>query len=59
MPNNPGIKDPSFPKNYDGSRKKLPSDNSATKIPARDEIKPFAGLPASTGPRPFSLEKGK
>jgi hypothetical protein len=58
MPNNPAIKDPSFPTNYDKSRSKMPSDNPAGKIPAKTEIKPFAGLPASQSPRPLAIEKG-
>lgn len=35
----------------------LPTKNDAGKIPPRNQIKPFAGLPASTGPRPMNKEK--
>jgi hypothetical protein len=47
------IKEPKFPKDYNSSRKPLPSSTPADKIPPKTEIKPFAGLPASTGPRPL------
>jgi hypothetical protein len=48
----PDIKEPNFPKNYDSARKPLPKESPNT-IPAHTEIKPFAGLPASTQPRPL------
>jgi hypothetical protein len=51
-----GLKEPNFPKDYESARKPLPSTSPNT-IPARKEIKPFAGLPASTQPRPLKGAK--
>lgn len=48
---------PNFPQDPGKSnRASLPSDNSANKVPSRNEINPFAGLPAATGPRPMKIE---
>jgi hypothetical protein len=46
------IKEPNFPKDYNSARKPLPKTSPNT-IPPKTEIKPFAGLPASTGPKPL------
>jgi hypothetical protein len=39
-----------------GYGKPLPSSNDPKTIPPKLMPKPFAGLPGSTGPRPFKLE---
>lgn len=51
------IKEPNFPKDYESARKPLPKNSDANKIPPRTEIKPFAGLPASTQPKSLKMEK--
>lgn len=33
-----------------------PTSSDAGKIPPKTEIKPFAGLPAATMPKPMSIE---
>lgn len=38
--------------------KPLPSSNKVGKIPSREQIKDFAKLPSSTGPRPLKMEGG-
>jgi hypothetical protein len=38
--------------------KPLPSSNDIDKIPSREQIKDFKGLPSSTMPKPFKMEGG-
>lgn len=44
------------PKSVLDHASKPPSSNPPGKIPAKTEIKPFAGLPASQSPRPLKIE---
>lgn len=47
------------PKEHLDHPRKLPSSNEPGKIPPHQQIKPFAGLPASQSPRPMKVEGGK
>ena len=51
------ITPPNWPVDEYAKKSPIPSSNSG--IPARTLIKPFAGLPASTGPKPMAIEKGQ
>ncbi len=54
MAEDPKFKAPNFPKDYNSSRKPLPS-TSPSNIPPHTEVKPFAGLPASTQPKSMKM----
>ena len=49
------ITPPNWPADEYTKKRPLP-DSSPNSIPSRNEIHPFAGLPASTGPRPMKKE---
>lgn len=57
MPKDGNVTLPNWnPKEHLDAPKSLPKSNEAGKIPPHTTIKPFAGLPASTMPRPLKIE---